>query len=1288
MAPLKVSVDVTGLDQMWLIATVGGDDYNYDQAIWGEPVLTGADGATVKLTDLTPDPVKVGWGVLYTNKNHTGSPLHIGGALFRTGFWAHAPSQLCFKLGGKYTRFEASVGIDQGAGGNGSAVFKVTDKPDLSDVAGDDRWAMLARDFADNESARQMAWERADGIWTDDLKPGDDAALAARYIKAAERVKPLAEQARARAGEGLAVVRGLYYRAHQVETDLAEAKTVDPVSLRLAIDDLTKTFGDRYVGGAAFGKRLAAIESGLPTALKEAETGALPAIEQVSALVSDFRSLRREALLANPLLDFEQILMVRRGQSQMGLPANWQSNSCLPRTGFDNALVTYRYKDPQALPETLYKPDGGKFVGDVDLDFDARHMLFSSVGTNGRWHIFELGIDGTGLRQVTPADPPDVDSYDACYLPDGRIMYTNTASFTGVPCVFGSSHVSTLFRMNADGTGIRQLGFEQEHDWCPQVLNNGRVLYSRWEYTDTPHSNTRLLFHMNPDGTEQMEYVGSNSYWPNSFFYARPIPGSPTKVVGIISGHHGVPRMGELIVFDPAKGRQENTSAVQRIPGRGQEVKQVIADQLVNDSWPKFLHPYPLSDKYFLVASQPKAGAAWGLYLVDTFDNMLLLREEPGYAMLEPVPIHATQRPPVVPDKVNLKSREGNVYIQNIYAGPGLRGVPVGAVKNLRVFTYEFSYHNMGGLLGVIGLDGPWDMKRIMGTVPVEPDGSAFFKIPANTPVSIQPLDDQGRAMQIMRSWMTAMPGETLSCVGCHETQNSAPLPKAGAAVRRAPDEIKPWYGPTRGFSYAREVQPVIDRYCIGCHDGSKTAADLRGNKNITDWAIVHAGNGGSNGGRFSVGYAELTRYVRHPGIESDYHVLAPMEFSAETTDLVRLLRKGHYGVQLDAESWDRLYTWIDLNAPYHGTWTDAGHNPGEQRARRRDLLKLYANVDDDPEAEAGGPAVKLTEAPAAPLAEPQSEPVPLPEGWPLSPDGALLAQKTASRRQHRTLDLGGGQVIDLVLVPAGTYLMGSLGGARDEWPMTPVTIARPFWMGRTEITNAQFKRFDPRHDSHVEDKLGYQFGIHGYPCDGPQQPVVRVTWNEAVAFCQWASRLSGEAVSLPTEAQWEWACRNGSSKPFWYGGLDTDFGKLANLADAKLIELCTDPYTLDTPIAKPAKYDDWTPKDARFNDGGLVSVEVGRYQPNPWGLCDMHGNVAEWTRTTYRPYPYAADGRDDLATPGEKVARGGSWHDRPYRATASFRTAYRPYQPVYDVGFRIVLPVGKGDEPVTVAAR
>jgi len=244
-----------------------------------------------------------------------------------------------------------------------------------------------------------------------------------------------------------------------------------------------------------------------------------------------------------------------------------------------------------------------------------------------------------------------------------------------VPCVNGSSRTSNLYLMNPDGTSIRQLCFDQEHNWCPTVLPNGRIMYLRWEYTDTPHSHDRVLFHMNPDGTGQMEFYGSNSYWPNAIFYARPIPEHPSKFVGIVSGHHGVRRMGEMVIFDSARGRREAGGAVQRIGEYGKKVQSdtdskhestLIADQLVDASWPKFLHPYPLNEKYFLAAAQPTPQSCWGIYLVDVFDNMLLLKETPGHVLFEPVPLHKMSRPPVVPDRVDLSRDDAVVYLTDI----------------------------------------------------------------------------------------------------------------------------------------------------------------------------------------------------------------------------------------------------------------------------------------------------------------------------------------------------------------------------------------------------------------------------------------------------------------------------------------------------------------------------------------------------------------------------------------------------------------------------------------------
>ena len=203
------------------------------------------------------------------------------------------------------------------------------------------------------------------------------------------------------------------------------------------------------------------------------------------------------------------------------------------------------------------------------------------------------------------------------------------------------------------------------------------------------------------------------------------------------------------------------------------------------DSYPKFLHPYPLSENYFLVAAKPAPDDLWGIYLVDVFDNMTLIKEVEGEALLEPIALRKTVPPPIIPERVDLKRDDGLVYISNIYDGPGLKGVPPGSVKNLRLFTYHFAYQKLAGINHRVGADGPWEPKQVLGTVPVEKDGSAFFNVPAKTPISIQPLDERGRAMQIMRSWLTAMPGEFLSCNGCHESESTAAVNRDSIAIRR-----------------------------------------------------------------------------------------------------------------------------------------------------------------------------------------------------------------------------------------------------------------------------------------------------------------------------------------------------------------------------------------------------------------------------------------------------------------------------------------------------------------------
>ena len=1042
----------------------------------------------------------------------------------------------------------------------------------------------------------------------------------------------------------------LYARACQIRDAKSALDRINTAALRRAIEDLLRTYPGKYVRGQEFLLRLDACEKNIGQLRESMNRGVMPDMKRLDEVVA----LQREALLANPLLNFDRLLLVKR--NHLGLPQNWQGNTSIGRHGYDNQIAVLSPVGSEGKLTPLFKPQDSAFVGDLDLEFDGDRILFS-MPAKDLWQVWEIKADGSGLRQLTP-DIPKIDNYDGCYLPDGKIIFNSTMNIHGVPCVGGGDKVGNLCRMDADGKNVRMLCFEQDQDWYPRVLNDGRILYTRWEYSDTPHYHSRLLMSMNPDGTGQLSLYGGNSYWPNSIFYARQIPEAPSKIIAVISGHHGVARMGELVLFDLSRGRTEASGAIQRIPGYGKKVEPVIADSLVDGSWPKFLHPFPLSENYFIVSCQPTPTSQWGIYLVDVFDNMLCLCEENGYALLEPIPFRKRVRPPVVPDRIRSDLKEGLVTLSDIYVGPGLKGIPRGTVKALRIYSFHFGYWGIGGHVN-IGVDGPWDGRRILGTVPVYEDGSANFKVPANTPIAIQPLNERGEAVALMRSWFVTMPGENASCIGCHESVNSGPPAKPSVAMRRPPSPITPWNGPSRAFSFRREVQPVLDRHCVGCHDGKKAGLpDFR--------------RGLKGAGNFDASYLALMPYVRRPGPESDFHVLSPMEYHVSTSELFQILRKGHHGVELDADAWSRLTTWVDLNIPCHGTWGEHRGQPmGEVERLRNEYRSKYADITENPEAYPTPEPQPLEFKPPAPGA-PRASAAASVVGWPFTADEARRRQSATGLPKEMQL-VAAGSKIDLVLIPPGEYLIGDVNGSADEYPPAKVRIAKAFYMSRAEISNSQFREFDNSHDSRTIDIYAKDHTGPGPSVDQPLQPVVRVSWEDAMAYCAWLSRATGRRCSLPTEAQWEYACRGGTATPLWFGELTNNFAPFANLADSNLRR------GLNT--AMP-----WIPAIEAVSDGSTITRNIASGKPNPWGLYDMHGNVAEWTMSLYQNYPYRdSDGRNGSAplavgNSAQRVVRGGSFWDRPHRATSSSRRSYEPWQRVFDVGFRIVVEVADSD--------
>jgi len=1046
-------------------------------------------------------------------------------------------------------------------------------------------------------------------------------------------------------------------------------------SVRRALVDMTETFGERYPDGPANLKKLDEFEKRFAASPNDQN------------LQNEFDAFRKKALLANPLLDFDKVVLVR-ATNLAAPPLNAYINTEMRRNGWDHELAILSNLRGTPQLQVVFKPEKDRPVRDLELNWDGQRLLFSSIndaaGANERWGVFEIRLDGSGLKLLTPDDQKDVDFFDACYLPGGNdIVTASTACMQGLPCENGGRPMAVLYRVNPETKNVRQLTFEQDSDWHPTMLPNGRVMYLRWEYSDIMHYYARILFSMNPDGTNQLELYGSGSYFPTAFKHARPMPDHSHEIIGVVGGHHGRAETGRLCIIDPSLGHKypfryrpeskfwgkentkidiptevypaEVTGFVQEIPHFGYDVVGNVYDTQGEHLKYNFVYPYPLSRNYYLCSiNKADEGNTYGIYLVDRFDNMTLIYEEKGKGLFEPIVVQTTTPPPVLSDRVDETSDTANVFITDIYRGAGLKGVPRGTVKKLRVFSYHFAYQGSGGHESV-GVESSWDIKRILGTVDVEADGSASFKIPANTPVSVQPLDENGRAIQLFRSWFVGMPGESVACVGCHENQsNVTPSVNVIAANRRVQD-VTPWFGSPRPVAFSSEVyEPVVKKYCIGCHDGTDAK--------VPSFADARKA------------YDNINPFINRPGPETDMDVLPPYEYHASTSELVQMLEKGHYNVQLDKDAWSRIYCWIDLNAPWRGKWENA-----PQEKRRSELLKLYANIENDPETEYSR-SLADAESQKIDFVKPKEfvkrTDTLTAKNWPMTAAQATEMQNKLGNVE-RVLDLGKGQTLKLRRIPAGEFVMGNNDGFPDESPRAVVHIEKPFWIGVTEVTNAQYEAFDPTHDTRYHSEHGKDHTTPGYIANHPEQPVGRVSWLEANEFCKWLGGKTGADVQLPTEAQWEWAARSGSADQFYYGNANVDFSKYANLADASrryLYSAWEDGAMIH--VRNPYPKESVFPlRDDRFVDNHFVVDYVAQCLPNAWGLYDMIGNNLEWTRSDYRPYPYHdADGRNAGSETAEKVARGGSWIDRPKVTGSSTRYYFKPYQKVYTVGFRVII--------------
>ena len=422
-------------------------------------------------------------------------------------------------------------------------------------------------------------------------------------------------------------------------------------------------------------------------------------------------------------------------------------------------------------------------------------------------------------------------------------------------------------------------------------------------------------------------------------------------------------------------------------------------------------------------------------------------------------------------------------------------------------------------------------------------------------------------------------------------------------------------------------MQPVLDRRCVGCHDGKPVrngvrmvaTPDLRAKQLRPDYRD-----------HYSPAYMVLQKYVRRAGFESDIHMHVPSEYEADTSSLVQMLKKGHYNVRLTGDEWERLYTWIDFNVPYPANWRESHQPPSQELVdRRAKHQKLFAGIDDKDE-EPLPPAPVVAFEPPAPAPARAAKPLRL-DGWPLTADAAGKLQQAASAAvPPKELALTGGAKMKFAVIPAGRFVMGSLRGAANESPETVVVIARPFYLGVTEVTNAPVRRVRSRTTTAATSKVAARTAPRAARPSTP--PISRSCAFPGTRHWPSAAGSRGKpaaGATLPTEAQWEWACRAGTATTFSFGDTPENHYGAMNIADGSIAGW---------------NYGRYEPN---YGDGYYFTIPVGRTPANAWGLADMHGNAAEWCLSNYAPYPYdPRDGRDDPGLPGLKVVRGGSWND------------------------------------------
>lgn len=491
-------------------------------------------------------------------------------------------------------------------------------------------------------------------------------------------------------------------------------------------------------------------------------------------------------------------------------------------------------------------------IRDPDVSPDGERVLFSMKENKlDDYHLYEMDLATRSTRRLT--DGKGYADIEGKYLPDGNIVFNSTRCVQTVDC--WKTPVSNLYLCDKDGGNIRRVGYDQVHTTYPTVTTDGRVIYTRWDYNDRTQMFVQGVFQMNPDGTNQTELFGNNSNFPTSLLHTREVPGTSDKYISIVSGHH-TQQGGKLALLDLSVGRND-PDAVQFVFPDEEGTDKSNSVDLQGQSGPIYRYPYAFNETEFLVSANLDG---WSGNQKKTPFHMYYMTADGAREILMESTIPASQFVPLGTrslftraSSVNYGKETGTFYIGNIYEGDGMEGVEKGTAKQLRIVALEYRAGAVGSNLAsgsgtadpytpVSTGNGAWDVKQVLGVVDIQEDGSALFEVPARVPVYFQVLDENGSMIQSMRSWSTLQPNETFSCVGCHEDKNTAPPAgsKPTQAMKLGVQKIVPeaWqtgeryeaYDPYQdffGFSYNEEVQPILDRSCVACHNDRAAAEKL-----------------------------------------------------------------------------------------------------------------------------------------------------------------------------------------------------------------------------------------------------------------------------------------------------------------------------------------------------------------------------------------------------------------------------------------------------------------------------